>query len=278
MAIKSTRDFAGQSAGPTAPGSAVGHSAIESELIGARQRMQYLLAVSPAIIYTTQATGDGYACTFVSENLQAIMGYSPDEMTTDPKCWPERLHPEDAPRVIGELEPLIEQGGGTVSYRIRHRNGHYIWIQDTFKVLRHDAGKPLELIGAWADITELKGARQRLQFLLAASPAIIYTTRASGGYTCTFVSENLQAIMGYAPEEMTTDPKCWPELLHPEDAPRVFSELPPLIKEGKGTVAYRFRHRDGHYIWIQDTFKVVCDEAGEPLELVVGGYLRAQAA
>jgi PAS domain S-box-containing protein len=245
-----------------------GRSTIESELIDTRQRMQYLLAVSPAIIYTTQASGDGYACTFVSANLRAIMGYLPEEMTTDPKCWPERLHPDDAPRVIAELPPLIEQGGGTVSYRFRHRNGHYIWIQDTFKVIRNDTGKPLELIGAWADITELKGARQRLQYLLAASPAIIYTTRVSGGYACTFISENLQAIMGYAPEEMTTDPKCWPERLHPDDAPRVFNELPPLIAQGEGTVAYRFRHRDGHYIWIQDTFRVVCDEAGQPVELV----------
>ena len=207
MASKSTRDFAGQLAGASAP-DAAGHTAIESELIGARQRMQYLLAVSPAIIYTTQATGDGYACTFVSENLQAIMGYSPAEMTTDPKRWPERLHPEDVSRVIAELEPLIEQGGGTVAYRFRHRNGHYIWIQDTFKVLPTEPGKPRELIGAWADITELKGARQRLQFLLAASPAIIYTTRASGGYACTFISENLEAIMGYAPEEMTPTPNA----------------------------------------------------------------------
>ena len=61
------------------------HGSIESELIGARQRMQSLLAVSPAIIYTTQASGDGYRCTFVSENLRSIMGYSPEEMTTDPK-------------------------------------------------------------------------------------------------------------------------------------------------------------------------------------------------
>jgi PAS domain-containing protein len=126
MAIKSTRDFAGQSTGATVQGAAAERSAIESELIGARQRMQYLLAVSPAIIYTTQESGDGYACTFVSDNLQAIMGYSPAEMTTDPKCWPERLHREDASRVIAELPPLIEQGGGTVSYRFRHRNGHYI--------------------------------------------------------------------------------------------------------------------------------------------------------
>ena len=95
-----------------------------ADIEGDRQRLQYLLAVSPAIIYTTQAVGDGYACTFVSENLRAIMGYAPEEMITDPKCWPERLHPEDAPRVIAGVVPLIKQGVGTVSYRFRHRDGH----------------------------------------------------------------------------------------------------------------------------------------------------------
>ena len=189
--------------------------------------MQYLLAVSPAIIYTTQASGD-FACTFVSQNLRAIMGYSPEEMTTDPKCWPGHLHPEDAPRVFEEMRPLIERGGGTVEYRFRHRDGHYIWIQDTFRVVNDEDGRPLELVGAWADITErksieteLSGTRQRLQYLLSVSPAIIYTTKASGDFGCTFVSENLRAIMGYSPQEMTTDPKCWPDHLHPDDAARV---------------------------------------------------------
>ena len=133
--------------------------AIATELKGTRQRLQYLLAVSPAIIYTTKATGD-YACTFVSENLRAIMGYTPQEMTTDPKGWPDHLHPEDAPRAFGEMLPLIGRGGGSVEYRFRHRDGHYIWIQDTFKVVNDDAGRPLELVGAWADITERKEAEQ----------------------------------------------------------------------------------------------------------------------
>jgi len=248
--------------------------AIETELKGTRQRLQYLLAVSPAIIYTNKASGD-FTCTFVSENLGEIMGYSPQEMTTNPKCWSDHLHPEDAPRVFEEMSPLIERGGGTVEYRFQHRDGHYIWIQDTFKVVNDEAGNPTELVGAWADITrrksietELSGIRQRLQYLLAVSPSIIYTTKASGNFACTFVSENLRAIMGYSPEEMTKDPKSWPEHLHPEDAPRVFEEMHPLIQRRGGTIEYRFRHRDGHYIWIQDTFKVVNDEAGHPMELV----------
>src|SRR6516164_5969327 len=248
--------------------------AIETELIETRQRLQYLFSASPAIIYTTKASGD-YACTFVSDNLRHIMGYSSVEMTTDPKCWPDHLHPDDAPRVLKEVGPLIERGGGTVEYRFRHRDGHYIWIQDTFRVITDQTGHAFELVGAWADITERKAietelieTRQRLQYLLSVSPAIIYTTKASGDYGCTFVSENLRDIMGYSPIEMTTDPKCWPDHLHPDDTARVMDEVSPLIEKGGGTLNYRFRHRDGHYIWIQDTFKVVNDENGHPVELV----------
>jgi len=251
-----------------------GRKVIEGDLKGTEQRVQHLLAVSPAIIYTNKASGD-FPCTFVSENLQAIMGYSPGEMIGDQRCWSDHLHPEDAPRVFDEMRPLIERGGGTVEYRFQHRDGHYIWIQDTFKVVKDQAGTPSELVGAWADITERKSietelsdTRQRLQYLLAVSPAIIYTTKASGDFGCTFVSENLRAVMGYSPEEMTTDPKSWPDHLHPDDAPRVFDEMRPLIERGGGMIEYRFRHRDGHYIWIQDTFKVVNDEAGHPRELV----------
>src|SRR5262245_63098464 len=53
--------------------------------------------------------------------------------------------------------------------------------------------------------TELTGARKRVQYLLAVSPAIIYTTHASGNYACTFVSENLHPIMGYTAEEMRSE-------------------------------------------------------------------------
>ena len=74
-------------------------------LLGAdRQRLQHLLAVSPAIIYSTKASGD-FACTFVSENIRTIMGFAPGDMLADPKCWPDRLHPEDAPRDLRSCLP-----------------------------------------------------------------------------------------------------------------------------------------------------------------------------
>lgn len=245
-----------------------------TELKEARARLQYLLTVTPGIMYTNKCSGD-YACTFVSQNVDPIMGFSEWEMLEDPEFWPKRLHPDDAKRVFDQFGALIEAGGGTIEYRFRHRDGQYVWIQDTFKVVRDDRGRPIEIVGSWADITHRKqvenalGERMALmndlQNLVAASPAVIYTTQASGDFACTFVSENLKSTMGYAPWEMRDDSKFWSKRLHPEDAERVFGELSELIEKGSGTVEYRFRHRRGNYIWLQDTFKVIEGKNGKEL-------------
>jgi PAS domain S-box-containing protein len=247
-----------------------------TELKAARERLRYLMTVTPAIVYTNLASD--YTCTFVSENVSRIMGFSAWEMLEDKDFWTVRLHPEDAKRVFGEMVPLIDKGGGTIEYRFRHRDGHYIWIQDTFRVIHDAQGRPFEIVGSWADISDRKKAEEALgermavmndlETLVGASPAIIYTTQVSGDYACTFVSDNLDSIMGYAPWEMRDDKKFWVKRLHPDDAGRVFSEMDTLIRQGGGALEYRFRHRDGHYIWIQDTLMVSRDNEGNPREIV----------
>ncbi len=271
---------------------ATGRDGAETEPIAAQARLQDMLAASPAIIYTTQASGD-FACTFVSDNVRSIFGYAPLEMTTDPKHWPDNLHPQDATRVIDKVSALIERGGGTVEYRFRHRDGRYIWIQDSFKVMHDEAGQPLELVGAWADISErklaqdmlqqaydelekrvdkrteeLKAGQQRLEYVLAVSPAITYATKATGDFACTFASESSRQIMGYSPDEAREQPNFWLNHLHPKDAPQVLAEFSRLIPQGQGNLEYRFLHKEGHYRWFQDTFQVVRDAAGRPSEIV----------
>ena len=60
------------------------------ELREARGRLQYLLTVTPDIMYTNQASGN-FACTFVARNVETIMGFSGWEMTEDPEFWLTRL-------------------------------------------------------------------------------------------------------------------------------------------------------------------------------------------
>ena len=190
-----------------------GPEAAQAVLGAERQRLQHLLAVSPAIIYSTKASGD-FACTFVSENIRTIMGFAPEDMLADPKCWPDRLHPEDGLRVFEELPPLIERGGGMLVYRFRHADGSYLWIQDTFKVVNDEHGQPMELVGAWADISERRRAEQQaleanvelqktkrsLSRLIESSPSAIIATDKGGNVT--LFNEGAETLLGYRAEEV----------------------------------------------------------------------------
>ncbi len=127
--------------------------------------LQALVAASPSVIYTTQVSGD-FACTFVSDNLKSTMGYAPWEMRDDPKFWVKHLHPDDAERVFAELDQRDRRkAAARVEYRFRHRAGHFIWIQDTFTVTHDTDGKPKELVGSWADISDRKSAEAELERL-----------------------------------------------------------------------------------------------------------------
>jgi PAS domain S-box-containing protein len=126
-----------------------------------------VLAVCPAIIYATQASGD-FACTFVSENILQILGYTQREMRDDPDFWTAHIHPQDTRRVLSDVYRLVLEGGGNLEYRFRHRDGHYRWFQDSFKTVYGDGGHPMEIVGSWADITQRKLA-ESFQTLYQAS-------------------------------------------------------------------------------------------------------------
>jgi PAS domain S-box-containing protein len=108
----------------------------------------------------------------------------------------------------------------------------------------------------------------RLTQLLTASPAVIYSFKASGDFAPTFVSANIEALFGYAPREYLENANFWSERVHPEDLKRVESEIARQLKNGKHVLEYRFRRKDGSYCWVSDEQRVVRDEKGEPVEVI----------
>ena len=84
---------------------------VKTESTTTEVRLQYVLAVCPAIIYSTEASGD-FACTFVSENIEPILGYTQREMRDDPDFWTSHIHPQDTRGVLSEVHRLVSEGGG----------------------------------------------------------------------------------------------------------------------------------------------------------------------
>ncbi len=103
---------------------------------------------------------------FYSNNWKAMIGYSPEELTSELAEWDSRLHPEDRDRTFQALQRHLD--GALPRYlsehRIQTRQGNYIWVLDRGSVVERDgAGKPTRMIGTHANITLRKSMERALE-------------------------------------------------------------------------------------------------------------------
>jgi PAS domain S-box-containing protein len=248
--------------------------AAEEALAAAQQRLEHLIARSPAVIYSFKATGD-YGPTFISRNLTSLLGYEPREYLESPEFWQSRVHAKDLPRILSSMSRLFEEGHLTNEYRFRKKDGNYCWIGDDMHLVRNEAGDPIEVIGAWSDITARKhvgealvAAQNRLVHVLVSSPAVIYSFRATGDYGPTFISDNVKDLLGYEPNEYLESPDFWRRSVHPDELAAVEGEFEQVFKKGRHTVEYRFRKKNGSYCWVRDEWHLIRDKDGQPVEVV----------
>jgi len=134
----------------------------EEALNMARERLNFLLSHSPATIFTFKDSGD-FRTTFMSENITAQLGYQPGEFLEDSNFWANHVHPEDLPRLLAETPRLFQQGQDTREYRMRHKDGTYLWVHEKIRLVRDESGDPLEGIGSGIDITDRKQMEEMLQ-------------------------------------------------------------------------------------------------------------------
>ena len=246
----------------------------EEAVAATRLRLEHLISRSPAVIYSFKATDD-YGPTFISKNLKLLLGYEPHEYLESPDFWQSRVHPTDLPRIMSTMQRLFEEGHLTNEYRFRKKDGNYCWIGDELYLVRNEAGEPVEVIGAWSDITARKhvgealvAAQNRLVHVLISSPSVIYSFKASGDYGPTFISDNVRDLLGYEPNDYLESPDFWRRCVHPDDLTGVEAQFDHLFKKGRHAVEYRFLKRDGVYCWVHDEWHLIRDKDGQPVEVV----------
>jgi len=103
---------------------------------------------------------------YFSPGFMRLLGYGPDEMHPTIENWKSHLHPEDAPLVLSALEEHLQgrRHMFEVEYRLRNRNGHYLWLHDRGRVLERDEqGRALRAIGMIFNLTDLKMQELALQ-------------------------------------------------------------------------------------------------------------------
>lgn len=93
-----------------------------------------------------------------------------DEVDTD---WSERIHPEDKIITQNAVEHTIRNNQPyVIEFRMRHADGHWVWIEGSGAVVERDenTGAPLRLAGTHRDISSRKNAQKEMLFLALNDP------------------------------------------------------------------------------------------------------------
>jgi PAS domain S-box-containing protein len=112
--------------------------------------------------------------TYYSSRCKAMLGLGEHEVNDDPNALSHRIHPDDLQRVREAFKDYLAHSVGIMQLecRLKHRDGHDLWVLSRGKVVARDAqGLPSRMVGTMSDITPIKQAEHALRDKLAAEAA-----------------------------------------------------------------------------------------------------------
>ncbi|TIW73387.1 MAG: PAS domain S-box protein, partial [Mesorhizobium sp.] len=134
----------------------------EARIAEAETRWNFALASAGQGVwdFDLRKGGTTYSATWVK-----LLGYADGELDGDPDRWLTMIHPDD--RAVVADADRAHLAGETpffeAEYRMRHKDGRWIWILDRGKALERDGdGRLTRAIGSHTDITQRKEAEARL--------------------------------------------------------------------------------------------------------------------
>lgn len=201
---------------------------------------------------------------YVNEGACRTLGYSRDELLGilhvadfDPD-WP-------ADAWSGYWQELQKIKSHTFEGRHKAKDGHIFPVEINANYFEF-CGQGYNL-GLVRDITERKQMEQALQEernLFIGGPNVAFKWRAVDGWSVEYVSPNITAQFGYAPDDFTSGRVPYGSIIHPDDQQRVAEEISWHCEAGKSCFEqeYRVLHADGSWCWIYDFTVAVRDESG----------------
>ncbi|MFC4071890.1 PAS domain S-box protein [Actinoplanes subglobosus] len=259
------------------------------KLARSEQRFVTVFSNSPVAKILVTAAGPGAGrITLANPAFEDLTGY-PGEQATDLHLADLTGHPAAA---VERGLALLARGHGPRhrELEIRHRDGRRVTVSAHTSIITDENDAPTavvqllditamarvqaELADLLADrtraLTALEISEQRFRLTFDNSPLGVTLISLEPGTLGNYLQANpaMTGITGYTATELTG--MTYRDLVHPEDVPGGADYL-QRVNIGPSTPAraeYRYRHKDGHTVWVAVTTAAVRDDTGRPLYLV----------
>ncbi len=195
---------------------------------------------------------------YLSPSHEQVLGFIPETLVG---TWLyDLMHPDDLERMqITFQVTLPALKSVRAEFRYRHADGHYIWLETIAKCTTDKLNRINGAVFASRDVTEriraekaLRNNEEHLRRITDNMPALVSTADTDGIFT--YLSPSHRGILGFDPEALVGT--CLWNWMHPEDMERMREAFQVTLPAQKKVRAeFRYRHVDGHYIWLETVAK-----------------------
>ncbi|MBT9778881.1 response regulator [Clostridium sp. MCC353] len=210
---------------------------------------------------------EGFPFYFVNNQMLKYLGYASEaEFVADIEGMVSNcMHPDDRAMVDGEVaRQMAERGEYMVEYRMKRRDGSYIWVHDLGREVTAENGRPA-IISVCIDITAQKKAQAEVVHLYNNIPGAVFRVRYDADFSVADANDGLYELLGYTREEFTALGSQIAAVIYPDDLEAVRDKL--LAAENRDITIqdeHRLVCKDGRVKWISLKTQVMPGDDGTP--------------
>ncbi|MFM2313754.1 MAG: hypothetical protein RLZZ04_3030 [Cyanobacteriota bacterium] len=245
-----------------------GRKQSEIALQKANKRFEIAAAVN-CLIYDYDL---GQNTIYRSPGLTKLFGYLPWEIVPTDEWWYEKIHPSQRAAIQEAKRAILLETETTIclEYQVRHRDGHYIWVQDMAVILRDESGQALQVIGRTTDISDRKLAEQLLReseerLRIGVGVAGVALARFDYVSNTVELSPEAAVLYGFSRDESIVTRDQIHATFHPEERElmeRIIEQVLDPNGDGWFEREYRVVWQNGAVKWLQVRQQVFFDRSG----------------
>lgn len=198
---------------------------------------------------------------YISGGIEDITGY-PDHrfLGDDGLTLASITHADDYGRVQREVDEAVSNDRPyNIEYRVNHAQGLTKWVAEQGRAVRGAAGELQFIDGTIVDVTDrrraeaaLKESEVRFRSIVEDLPGAVYHTDDRENTTMDYLSDGIEELLGFTPEELVGNPERTYEMqIHPDDAEIVYSKVKQNFEDHEPlNLEYRVLHKDGSILWV----------------------------
>jgi len=225
--------------------------------------------------FITDNTSDGFMIfrddqiVYYSTQCERLFGYSWKEVESlnvmEIFAFVHQDDIEGLNKVVGDIPHLL---GKDIFFelRVKHKNGHYFWIEVVVNVVLGDDNNPISSVVVIRNIENrknmelaLRDSKQKLNIILNSLDEVVWA-REYPSFKPLFISESIKKLYGISSIEWNKDLFKLSDFAIQEDQSIVPDLISNLRENGNSSGTFRIKDKNGTLKWIFTSNKIIKDD------------------